>query len=676
MMQEYGKLLKNSFKNPFDDFNASLINTDKIVEFWCDPVVKNQKELLSLPAFFEHKMPFIIQGSRGSGKTMIFKYYSYEAQKVVAKSKGKILDHLSDCGGVGFYFRCDPPFINSLKSVCINSSLEEWDELFSYYMQMTLSSNILDMIFDLENEKEIDASLINCSLVEHVSDQFGTSEIVDIHDLYRTISGEIKKIQDFKNLSIFMELNNPLIKKFTPHSLSDELISFLKENINPFNKMNFILMVDEYESLPDELQRSFNTMLKYANDKISIRLGRRTEKNITTATINETEYLRINNDYLLIDLDEKIGISDSKKYFYEVAQKRLNLVFENNQIDAKKLFGDSEDLLKECIDIAENKTDHIIKILKADAHISDNQIDQIATIISYPDNPIMEMLNALWVIRDKSKNKIEAAQYTKNSMLEYIEKKPTRGAKKYYLDYENKYRYSLTVLLCSIYKKNKLYYSFNTISHLSNGNTRVFINLCREIISDALFYETENFFEKLSVSPSVQSRAIHKFSAKEFDDICSIIRYGENVRKLVLNLGNMFSEFHKDRRVRYPETNQFVLDQLELDFQSSETLNMALRWSLIIKKSVPQRLSMDINKRGDIFYVNRVFSPLFNISYRTRGGFNVSILKDELPNMCYDIYTPKAIEKVRAEKGEKKKDILNDGAQLTLFSEWEDNDDA
>ena len=43
MMQEYGKLLKNSFKNPFDDFNASLINTDKIVEFWCDPVVKNQK---------------------------------------------------------------------------------------------------------------------------------------------------------------------------------------------------------------------------------------------------------------------------------------------------------------------------------------------------------------------------------------------------------------------------------------------------------------------------------------------------------------------------------------------------------------------------------------------------------------------------------------------------------
>ena len=675
-MQEYGKLLKNSFKNPFDDFNASLINTDKIVEFWCDPVVKNQKELLSLPVFFEHKMPFIIQGSRGSGKTMIFKYYSYEAQKVVAKSKGKILDHLSNCGGIGFYFRCDPPFINSLKSVCINSSLEEWDEVFSYYMQMTLSLNILNMIFDLEEEEEIDASIVNCALVKYISNQFGLVSIIDVNSLYNVISGEIKKIQDYKNLSVFMDEKQPFVKKFSPCSLADELIAFLKDNISPFHNLNFVLMVDEYEALPDELQRSFNTMLKYANDKISIRLGRRTEKNITTATINETEYLRINNDYLLIDLDEKIGINDSKKYFYEVAQKRLNLVFENHPIDAKKLFGDSEDLLGECINIAGDKKDHIIKILKTDSRINNTQIEQIVSIISYPTNPIMEMLNALWVIRDKSIDKIESAKYAKNSMLEYIEKKPTQAAKKYYLDYENKYRYSLTVLLCSIYKKNKLYYGFNTISHLSNGNTRVFINLCREIISDALFYETDNFFEKLCISPSVQSRAIHKFSAKEFDDICSIIRYGDNVRKLVLNLGNMFSEFHKDRKVRYPETNQFVLDQLELDVQSAETLNMALRWSLIIKKSVPQRLSMDINKRGDIFYVNRVFSPLFNISYRTRGGFNVSILKDEFPNMCYDIFTPKAIEKVRSEKAESKKEELDNSAQLTFFSLLEDNDDA
>lgn len=55
-MQEYGALLRNTFKNPFDDFNASLIDTDKIVRFWCDPIDKGEKELLSAPVFLPLKL--------------------------------------------------------------------------------------------------------------------------------------------------------------------------------------------------------------------------------------------------------------------------------------------------------------------------------------------------------------------------------------------------------------------------------------------------------------------------------------------------------------------------------------------------------------------------------------------------------------------------------------------
>ena len=284
-----------------------------------------------------------------------------------------------------------------------------------------------------------------------------------------------------------------IVRQFTPYNLMEVLVTYIKDNVPAFASINFVLMVDEYESLPNELQRSFNTMLKYATDKISIRLGRRTEKNITTATINETEYLRINNDYLLLDLDEKVGINESKKYFYEVAKKRLALVLKDQNVDIKHILGDSEDLLKECISVSKNKKEHIIQILKTDTSIKNDVIDKIADCISYSENPIMEMLNALWVVRDKNQDKLEIAKQVKSAMYQYINKEKTDTAKKYYLDYENKYRYTLTVLLCSIYKTNKLYYSFNTITHLSNGNTLVFINICREIISDALFYETDDF---------------------------------------------------------------------------------------------------------------------------------------------------------------------------------------
>lgn len=659
-MQEYGALLKNTFRNPFEDFNASLIDTDKIVEFWCEPIDQGQKELLSTPVFFTQKMPFIIQGSRGSGKTMLFKYYSYDAQKIIAKTSGKIIEHLKKCGGVGFYFRCDPPFINSLKAVCADSSLEEWENIFSYYMQMQVSQSIINLILDLEIEGELALNKFDRVILDELSSIYAIDSFESFSDLRKTIAKEVKAIQNYKNLSIFGDNNIEIEQKFGSINLAETLISCIRAVINELSSINFVLMVDEYEALPPELQRSFNTMLKYANDKLTLRVGRRTERNIETATINDTEYLRVNNDYLLVDLDEKMKIGDAKKYFYRVAQKRIDLVFKDVIIDIKQLFGDTENLLEECKNNAGRRKDHIRQILKTDSSISDGLANEIIDIIEFPDNPIMEMLNALWVIRSPDMNKLKSAHDAQQAMQNYLNKRDTPAARKYRLDYENKYRYTLAVLLCSIYKKNKLYYSFNTIVHLANGNTRLFINLCREIISDALFYEPDDFFECLSVSALTQSNAIHKFSAKEFDDICAIIQCGDSIRKFILNLGNTFAEFHKDRKARYPETNQFVFDKLELE---DVTLNMALRWSMIVKKAVPQRLSLDINKRGDVFYINRIFSPLFNISYRTRGGFNVSITKDEFAYMCKSIYTPAAVEKALAPK------VDTSAKQLSLFGE-------
>lgn len=528
-MQEYGALLRNTFKNPFDDFNASLIDTDKIVRFWCDPIDKGQKELLSAPVFFTQKMPFIIQGSRGSGKTMLFKYYSYDAQKIVAKESGSIISHLKKCGGVGFYFRCDPPFINSLKAICADSSLEEWEDVFSYYMQMHIAQSIINMILDLEAEGELSSDKFEQKILDEVCSVYVIEPIENFKDLYTSVVREIKAIQDYKNLSIFLEDDIRIVRKFGSSNLAEVLIASIRKFVQELSSINYVLMVDEYEALPPELQRSFNTMLKYANDKLTLRIGRRTERNIETATINDTEYLRINNDYLLVDLDENMRTGDPKKYFYSVAQKRLDLVFKDVSIDVKQLFGGTEDLLEECKNNAGSRKEHIRQILKMDSALSADQSNAIIGIIEVPDNPIMEMLNALWVIRNPDKDKLKVAHDVQQAMRDYLGKHDTPAAKKYKLDYENKYRYTLTVLLCSIYKKNKMYYSFNTIVHLANGNTRVFINLCREIISDALFYEPNAFFDNLSISAPTQSNAIHKFSAKEFDDICSIIQYGESI---------------------------------------------------------------------------------------------------------------------------------------------------
>ena len=102
-----------------------------------------------------------------------------------------------------------------------------------------------------------------------------------------------------------------------------------------------------------------------------------------------------------------------------------------------------------------------------------------------------------------------------------------------------------------------MYYGFNAIVHLSDGNTRTFINICRAILNDALFYERDSFQTNLTVSRETQNSAIYNYSSQEFNDVCSIIKYGNNIRNLILNIGNVMTEYHRDKRARYPETTQF-----------------------------------------------------------------------------------------------------------------------
>ena len=137
----------------------------------------------------------------------------------------------------------------------------------------------------------------------------------------------------------------------------------------------------------------------------------------------------------------------------------------------------------------------------------------------------------------------------------------------------------------------------------------------------------------MKISPESQSRAIRSYSRSEFNSVCSIIQNGNSIREFLLCLGNVFSEFHRDKLVRYPETNQFIYNPDDLSPEDRKTLEIAISWSLIKKKKDTQRLSAGISKEGDIYTINTIFTPIFNISYRTRGGVNVRFSAEEIGEM-------------------------------------------
>ena len=110
--------------------------------------------------------------------------------------------------------------------------------------------------------------------------------------------------------------------------------------------------------------------------------------------------------------------------------------------------------------------------------------------------------------------------------------------------------------------------------------------------------------------------------------------YGRGLHLLARNLGNVFREYHRDKYLRYPETNQFCVPSMEDGNRQkcSELFKAAIRWSVVQKKPGLQQASPG-QQLTEIYTLNRIFSPIFEISYRTRGGYSEKYSFEELATL-------------------------------------------
>lgn len=671
MQSKQGDSTVSTYKNPFDDYNANVLTPDLILQYWYTPFKTGALKDYDEARFYSEKMPVVLQGSRGSGKTTILKYFSFPVQIERANQSSKtICQQLAEDGGVGFYLRCDDSFLNMFKTVFAYSMKDMWNRCFKHYLELFFARNILIMVKSIGfSEKNEEEKFVKKLSLQNLDSNFS---FTTVNDISAYLESEIRYINKFKNEALF---SNEIFRPehfWDFFELSGLLISEIKAYFKQLGSINFLLLVDEFENLPPELQKMFNTIIKFCNEGMSLRIGRRSENVVTTETVNSVEYLREENDYRLVVLDyQGDQIKGLKDYLAGIAQKRLE-AFEGITIphDIVHILGEKENLDNECIQVTDGRDRHLYDVLKTNQRIrtDDKLCEDIVRIISCNNNIIATTLCALWVARSEGEDLREYAAFAADAMTACFEKKDHPKKDKFKSDYNDKYRYAITCLICSLYKKDKEYYSFNTICYLSEGNARTFINLVKAIISDAMFYERKSFLNKGDISVKSQSRAIREFSLAEFNSVCSIIQRGQEIKSLILRIGEVLAEYHKDKLVRYPETTQFVYHFEELSEPAQEVIRTAEGWGLIKKRKEKQRLSASVNQEGFLCALNRVFSPIFNISYRIRGGVNVIFSSEEIDNMINGAHISKLTSdsnpsKKRSTKGTESKQI----DQLSFF---------
>lgn len=604
---------EDSYKNPFVDYNANVMDNSKILEYWCTPKTSGLD-------FFSDAMPIFFMGGRGTGKTMFLKYFSYYVQRDEAlRDKKTVLSHLQNKGGIGFYIRFDGPVLRSFNGKIIKKEI--WDILFTHYFELQVCKAYIEVINDLVRMNELNDKQVKMFISEFNNlMEISENTPKTISEAFKFVETKIKEINRYRSNIAFSDV------KFNGRVFSSQELSFgvakiAMHTIEPFGKLLFAIMIDEYENFDNNQQRIVNTLIKFVQNGITFRIGLRLEGLRTNDTISDNEFLKETRDYSKLIFENFItSLNNEKKYkdfLYNVAKKRLEAVpilKKKKFIDISQIFGDVENPEDEAFEIAKGEKRHFELLKNASL---DSPIKELVEILSYPQNPLFEMLNILWVIRGWKPEDV------KKAMNDFIKGLISEDSKKYKNDYTNKYKLSLLFLLASQYRKNKKYYSFNTLCRLSSGIVGNFIELCRRAFQLAYFEDLQELIDNGRISKDVQNRAAIDLADTQFEDIKKIKKHGEYIYRMAKNLGNVFSKYHKDPLIRYPETNQFTVDISLIEEDYKKIFLSAIEWSVIQRKSGLQQQSPG-RKKENIYTLNRIYSPSFQISYRTRGGYNES----------------------------------------------------
>jgi len=634
-----------SYRNPFEDQNALQMNPSRVYDLYCDP-----KPLLDRGEadFFREKAIFF-EGSRGCGKTMVLRHLSFEVQSIAAKENGvRLLDHIQAKGGVGFYLRIDNARLLSFQGP--KRPRIPWARLFEHYFELSVATSFVQLLQLLQSRREIDPDDLGRKIARSIGDVLGTEvPFESFQEIDHHIFQELRKVEDFINLSPYREVQFNPTRAFRIGSLTGELPRLICHLVEPLADAKFLILIDEFENFSEAQQRALNSLIRSAGPNLGFRLAMRREGLKTLGTTRPSETLRANSDFRRATFKDVLVKEGEYRTFLErLADKRLARVpffVEAGLTSIRKILGEEDDE-EEARRLIERKKDKTLHFESLKLAYTDPEIAKLKESLRCPANPLLEQLNILYLLRGRDATEIQ------RSMTEYLRaveagKRTHRGSTapkldgtKYGWDYIHKYKLALLFRLTFAYKAQKEYYGFNVFCFLSSGIPRNFINLCKTAFHQAQFTLSEEEFKKLgTIPPDIQAEAARKEAEVELTNIASIFQFANELSWLAKNLGTVFAEYHRDPYLRYPETNTLALDPGSLDDYNSSVLRAAVMNSVIQPKRREQKSGPGLSILPN-YTLNRLLCPVFNISYRTRGGILERYSDSEFGRMCREEGVP------------------------------------
>lgn len=571
----------STFNNPFSIDRAEQLG-DNLFEFYAKH--KNFEGLLQSKSI-------MIQGGRGSGKTMYFLYHSYFSKKKESISKGiEYKDFLAGENVIGLYYRADSNFVPAFQYKGVEQ--DEWIQLFGHYVNITLTKRLLEIVMDVETMMNI-----HLPVPQELSFLFSGETFENYSKLYKTISlEEIRLITYINNLQT---VKRPDV---IAHGFLVNLITKSLLETKEFAGKAIHVFIDEYENMLEYQQRVINTLVKHPNPVI-FNIGMRTKGLKTRATLADSEIISAPHDFDHYNFEE-FSDGEYEELLIDICQKRLKKVAELEGGDEK--YFDIKYYLGKYSIKYELSTFHNKLVSTLQSKIKARVGDQPDNAILYSSTDLL-MLRLQIVLLDRQNN-------TGHLVEEY--KKYMHGGVSKYKDWFHNNKMGLVYLLCKEYNKEKLYYGFITYKLLSSGIIRFFIELCESAFKQAS-RNGFTFEDPRPLTAEEQTQSANHVSQYKVNDIETYTPYSNYLKRFVILLGNVFERLHRDKKLSEPERNHFNTDYDKLAPESQSFLKNAELYSVLqVRGETKDKSPSFVDSINNEFHLNHIYAPYFKISPR------------------------------------------------------------
>ena len=633
--------------NPFDINKAVDYTDEDIFKYWVNIKPAGFNEMIKPNTL----MPMIIVGSKGSGKTHIMKYYSYEIQKIRVREThaSEPVDGFSQESFIGIYVRCSGLNANVFSGKGLQYQI--WETLFSYYWELWIGERLLSTLVDMMEtgiiRRDEESKLVKGVMqlfMKHDRDCCTLEEIKDyLLDLQKNLLFEIHNF-------LFLSRTSPEVEiKLNVSAMTFGIPNVLQKTVAYFKNRHILYLIDEYENFSEQQQEVMMTLLREKPTSCTIRIGTRPYGIRTYHTIGKIEENRAGSEFDFLYLDEVIRDADNyKQYLEDICVKRLQgagLVLTdtfslNDHIERME----PQDVLNKA---AKTKStgkikDRLRKNLEVyrPQKLTEEKIDAIIACISN-DNLVVERASIALLykkIKGKSKKLEDDAQVIKEDARHYLNREDLgENSIAGYLDYYKK------DILDAIAKDAHIpipYYGLETLIDLACGTPRTLLRLLKYSFSKQYFTTGRVPFEKGRKLTVESQQAGIESTYDWFFEENRIPNDEDRVADIVERLGGYLQNARFSQLPPQCSIDIFSVQKENLSAEAKKSLQLLILYSYIVPHK--DRQKKNAKNKSSTYKLNTILIPRWELALESRGNMELSTSDAEM------IFNPTCADKYKA----------------------------